>query len=164
MTTAEILALFAYDHWARERTLQSVAPLPEALYLENLKSSHGGIHGTLLHLFGADTRWLQRWMGGTPSAFPTAEEIPTLHALRSRWQEYRARLSSFLGGLTDAGLHAPVSYADSAGNRHAEPLYQQMQHSVNHASYHRGQVVTMLRQLGAKPIGTDLITFYREPR
>jgi uncharacterized damage-inducible protein DinB len=33
---------------------------------------------------------------------------------------------------------------------------------VNHGSYHRGQVTTLLRQLGAKGVGTDLITFYRE--
>ena len=37
-----------------------------------------------------------------------------------------------------------------------------LQHLVNHGTYHRGQVATMLRQLGAKPIGTDLIIFYRE--
>jgi uncharacterized damage-inducible protein DinB len=37
-----------------------------------------------------------------------------------------------------------------------------LQHLVNHGTYHRGQVVTMLRQLDAKPIGTDLILFYRE--
>jgi uncharacterized damage-inducible protein DinB len=33
---------------------------------------------------------------------------------------------------------------------------------VNHSTYHRGQIVTMLRQLGAKPPTTDLILFYRE--
>jgi uncharacterized damage-inducible protein DinB len=37
-----------------------------------------------------------------------------------------------------------------------------MQHLVNHGSYHRGQVTTLLRQLGAQPILTDLMHFYRE--
>jgi uncharacterized damage-inducible protein DinB len=37
-----------------------------------------------------------------------------------------------------------------------------MQHLVNHSTYHRGQVVTMLRQAGVKPVATDLIAFYRE--
>jgi uncharacterized damage-inducible protein DinB len=37
-----------------------------------------------------------------------------------------------------------------------------MQHVVNHASYHRGQITTMLRQLGANPISTDLSRFYYE--
>ena len=42
------------------------------------------------------------------------------------------------------------------------PLWQSMQHLVNHGTYHRGQVTTMLRQLGAQPILTDLMHFYRE--
>jgi uncharacterized damage-inducible protein DinB len=37
-----------------------------------------------------------------------------------------------------------------------------MQHVANHGSYHRGQIATLLRQLGAKPAATDLIRFYRE--
>ena len=38
-----------------------------------------------------------------------------------------------------------------------------LQHVVNHATYHRGQVTTMLRQLGAPaPKPQDLIRFYRE--
>jgi uncharacterized damage-inducible protein DinB len=37
-----------------------------------------------------------------------------------------------------------------------------LQHLANHGTYHRGQITTLLRQLGAKATGTDLITFYRE--
>jgi uncharacterized damage-inducible protein DinB len=44
----------------------------------------------------------------------------------------------------------------------AQPLWQCLQHVANHSTYHRGQITTMLRQLGAKPAGTDLIGFYRE--
>ncbi len=54
-----------------------------------------------------------------------------------------------------------MSYNDLRGNPQAEPLFQQMQHAINHATYHRGQVVTMMRQVGAKPAATDLIVFYR---
>ena len=45
---------------------------------------------------------------------------------------------------------------------YSNPLWQSMQHLVNHGTYHRGQVTTMLRQLDAKPILTDLMHFYRE--
>ena len=42
-------------------------------------------------------------------------------------------------------------------------FWEMLQHVVNHASYHRGQVTTMLRQLGAEPPPSqDLIAFYRE--
>ena len=49
------------------------------------------------------------------------------------------------------------------GVRYAQPFSQTFQHLVNHGTYHRGQVVTMLRQLGVQgPPSTDLIAFYRE--
>jgi uncharacterized damage-inducible protein DinB len=48
------------------------------------------------------------------------------------------------------------------GNAHSNLLWQTLQHLANHGTYHRGQVTTMFRQLGAKPVGTDMIGFYRE--
>ena len=161
MTFAEILSLFDYDEWATDRIFESVSSLPEAKYREDLKSSHGGIHGTLVHIYGADMVWLHRWKGISPSASVKVEELLNLENLKIRWKEYRVNLGNYLRSLTEDKLAAPVSYSDMKGNEHSEPLYQQMQHRINHSSYHRGQIVTMLRQLGGKPVRTDLITFYR---
>jgi uncharacterized damage-inducible protein DinB len=49
-----------------------------------------------------------------------------------------------------------------AGQPFAQPLWQMLQHVANHSTYHRGQIATMLRQLGTKATSTDLIAFYRE--
>ena len=161
----DILALIEYDAWASDRTLESVSFVPEGKYLEDLKSSHGGIHGTLVHIYGSNMIWLQRWKGSSPSASVNVKEIPNLESLKNHWKQYHADLDSYLGNLDEATLNGSLSYSDLKGNRQSEPLFQQMQHLVNHSSYHRGQIVTMLRQIGLKPIGTDLITFYRtKPR
>ena len=160
MTLQEILTLFQFDEWATERTLESVSNLSDGKYHDDLKSSHGGIHGTLLHIYSADMIWFQRWKG-TPSSTSVVQEIPNLDSLKTHWKEYRISLNNYLRSLTEEILTAPLSYADSKGNKHAEPLYQQMQQVLNHASYHRGQIVTMLRQLGGKPQATDIIMFYR---
>ena len=160
MTLQEILTLFQFDEWATERTLESVSNLSDGKYHDDLKSSHGGIHGTLLHIYSADMIWFQRWKG-TPSSTSVVQEIPNLDSLKTHWKEYRISLNNYLRSLTEEILTAPLSYADSKGNKHAEPLYQQMQQVINHASYHRGQIVTMLRQLGGKPQATDIILFYR---
>ncbi len=47
MTLEEMLTLFQYDEWATKRTIESVSPLSEEQYKRDLKSSYGGIHGTL---------------------------------------------------------------------------------------------------------------------
>jgi uncharacterized damage-inducible protein DinB len=161
MTLPEILDLFEFDKWAIGRTMESVSAISEGKYLEDLKSSHGGIHGTFVHIHGANVIWLKRWKGGSPSKSVTVDEIPNLESLKARWEEYYADLANYLGNLNEEKISAFLSYNDLKGSRHSEPLFQQMQHLINHSSYHRGQIVTMLRQVEAKPMGTDLISFYR---
>ncbi len=161
MTVAETMVLFEYDQWATDRTMESVSTLPGATYFSDLKSSHGGIHGTLVHLYGASAVWLARWKGTSPPRLAGVSEVPDMASLRDAWKRYRADLGGWLADLTEEKLAAPLSYLDLKGNPQAQPLYQQVQHCLNHATYHRGQVVTMLRQAGGTPAGTDLIMFYR---
>ena len=42
------------------------------------------------------------------------------------------------------------------------PLADLMYHVINHSSYHRGQVITLLRQLGHEPPATDFREFLKE--
>jgi uncharacterized damage-inducible protein DinB len=65
------------------------------------------------------------------------------------------------GSASKASIRRESTCETASGRR--TPFSQTFQHLVNHGTYHRGQVVTMLRQLGAgTPPSTDLIAFYRE--
>src|SRR6185437_8220373 len=114
------------------------------------------------HMLGADWAWLSRWQGHSPSALPESWDLSTFDALRARWAEVERDQEAFIAGLTDDALRRPLAYRNWAGESCEEPLWQILRHVVNHATYHRGQVVTMLRQLGATAPSTDLIKFYRE--
>ncbi len=163
MTIREIKDLFAFDAWATGRTLEAVSALTEEQFRKDIGNSFGSVHGTLTHLFGADKIWLARWKQGTPA--PTKpEDVPSLDYLKEKWNEVFGETRSFVASLSEDQLRNPFSYKDLRGNEYTQPLYHQLQHKVNHSTYHRGQITTMLRQLGAKPIGTDLITFYREQK
>jgi uncharacterized damage-inducible protein DinB len=157
----DIRTLFEFDTWATDRTLESVSSVPVEKYLQDLKSSHGGIHGTLVHIYGSNMIWLQRWKGSSSPSSITTGGIPSLDSLKSHWKDYQVDLDSYLESLDDAKLNGFLSYNDLKGNRQSELLFQQMQHLINHSSYHRGQIVTLLRQIGSKPTGTDMIMFYR---
>jgi uncharacterized damage-inducible protein DinB len=161
MTLKVIREIFSFDEWATNRTLESLSMLTEEQFKRDLKSSHGGIQGTLVHTCAADWIWLERWKGNSPAALMTVEQLPTMASLRDQWKIYRVEIGKFFMTLDDAGIRNEVPYKDLKGNQHSQPLYQQLMHKVNHASYHRGQVVTMIRQLGGKPQNTDLIAFYR---
>jgi uncharacterized damage-inducible protein DinB len=106
--------------------------------------------------------WLQRWLGVSNSRFPDWATSTDLAGLRRRLTEIEQARWAFFHSLTDAELLAPRAYKLMNGTEDHQPLDVMITHVVNHATYHRGQVATMFRQLGLKPIGTDFITFARE--
>jgi uncharacterized damage-inducible protein DinB len=86
-----------------------------------------------------------------------------VQSLRSDWVALEAKTRAFLEELGEAGIHRVFEYKLLSGAPGASVFWQMLQHVVNHGSYHRGQVTTMLRQLGAAPgKGMDLIGYYRE--
>ena len=158
----DINDLYEYNYWAKSRLLSVVETLSTEQFSKDLGSSHGGIHGTLVNSMAAEEIWLKRWKGESPTALRSGPEFPTFDAVENHWAMIEHEMMGFCHMLkTNEDILKVVSYKDIKGNPSSHPLYQMMQHVVNHSSYHRGQVVTMLRQVGVKPNGTDLITFYR---
>jgi len=71
-------------------------------------------------------------------------------------------MRDYVAGLGEQGTSRVIEYKLLSGAAGASPLWQMLQHVVNHASYHRGQVTTMLRQMGAQPgKPMDMIAYYR---
>jgi uncharacterized damage-inducible protein DinB len=66
----------------------------------------------------------------------------------------------FIHNLADESLDKMITYINLKGETWTYPLWQMLQHLVNHSTYHRGQVTTMLRQLGAEPAATDFLLFF----
>jgi uncharacterized damage-inducible protein DinB len=70
---------------------------------------------------------------------------------------------TFLASGGPEALTRRFAYTLLSGAAGVSTLPQMVQHVVNHATYHRGQATTMLRQLGAAPPKSmDLIQFWRE--
>ena len=161
MTKHDIVTLYAYNRWANGRALDAVEKLDPAAFVKNLGNSFASIHATLVHIAGAEWAWLRRWHGDSPSKLPTGD-FPTVASLRERFQSLDREREAFLAGVSEERLQQPFDYKDLAGNAMRLPLAQSMQHVVNHGTYHRGQVTTMLRQLCATPISTDMSRFYLE--
>ncbi len=161
MTKKEIQLLFEYDTWADLKLLEVIAALTGDQYKKDLHSSFGGIQGTLVHILSANRVWLYRWIGTPPEPLKI-ENFPSLEVVKKQWDIYQCEIGNFLQSLTEEKLNTPLQYKDFKGNIYAQPLYQQIQHKVNHSSYHRGQLVIMLRQLGMPVVSTDLISYIRQ--
>jgi uncharacterized damage-inducible protein DinB len=70
-------------------------------------------------------------------------------------------MSRFLTTLDDGKLQEMLSTTARTGS-YTTSYWQMIQHVVDHSSYHRRQIVTMLRQLGVTPPSTGLMRFYRD--
>jgi uncharacterized damage-inducible protein DinB len=155
--------LVDYHYWARDRLLQAVEPLtPEQLSLR-IESSFPSVHETLVHLWGAEVIWLRRWEGDSPTALPAGDGVTNLASIRRVWAEEETKLRALLERLGEDGVTRPMEYRTFDGKPYVQPFWQMLLHLVNHGSYHRGQVTTMLRQLGVQPPKQmDFSAFCRE--
>jgi uncharacterized damage-inducible protein DinB len=158
MLARECRFLYAYDRWANAKVLAAAAVLTPEHLGRDLRTSHGSVFGTLAHILWAEWRWLGRWPGA-PAPGPDPLASTDLPSLRARWSALEGSQAEFLGGVTDAVLGRPVSYENPPGRVWTYSLGQMLQHVVNHSTYHRGQVITLLRQLGAAVVATDFLVF-----
>jgi uncharacterized damage-inducible protein DinB len=154
--------LYDYTRWADARLLEAVSKLAPEPWTKDLGSSLKSVRDTVVHIASAQWIWLSRWKSETPKGMWTAADYPTLAALRDRWDPVREELAAFAAAQTDASLKAPLAYKNLKGDPMSYPLGHLMLHAVNHSTYHRGQVTTLLRQLGAQPVSTDLVVYYAE--
>jgi uncharacterized damage-inducible protein DinB len=162
MTRDELTLLVDYHYWARDRVFAAVARLTPEQYLREIVSSFRSVRDTLVHTYSADWIWCQRWHGQSPSAPIPFDRFPDVESLRHAWIELEHEVRALLASRDEAGLSAVIEYRLLNGTPGATPFWQMLQHVVNHGSYHRGQVTTLLRQLGAAPPEPlDLIAFYR---
>ncbi len=162
MTVEDFRLLYEFNAWANHRTIEACASLTPAEFIRDLASSFRSVRDTLAHICGAEWLWLERWHGRSPSALPAADELSDIDSTRQRLAETDRKLIEYVVSLTADDLKSVVSYKTTAGVAQEQPAWQMLQHLVNHGTYHRGQVATLLRQVGTKATSTDLIAFYRE--
>jgi uncharacterized damage-inducible protein DinB len=181
MNINDIQTLYAYNRWANARLFTALEKLSQAQFTEPVQSSFPSIRDTVFHIVAAEWLWLKRWQGKSPRStlpdpdlspatwntlspggVPSIEEPAALPVMKSFADTVEQERREFLRGLSEDALQAPLQFSDMAGTLYAEPLVQLMQHLVNHGTYHRGQVTTMLRQLGADPVALDMLYFFRE--
>lgn len=162
MTSDDLRTLFDYHYWARDRLLDAIDPLTPEQFHRDLGSSFHSVRDTVAHTYAAEWAWYQRWQGQSPTALLSPDLVPDAVAVRRLWTEHETKMRTYLGGLGADGINRVIDYTLLNGTVGSSPVWQMAQHIVNHASYHRGQVTTMLRQLGVEPAKSmDLIAFYR---
>ena len=163
MDVRDLTTMLDYHYWARDRVLDAAEALTPEQFTRDLGSSFKSVRDTLAHTFSSEWAWYSRWQGTSPTAQLPFDDFPDVATIRARWRDQEARVRAFVDAMRDEDITRVIEYKLLSGHPGATPFWQMLQHMVNHASYHRGQVTTMLRQLGAAPAKSmDMIAFYRE--
>lgn len=157
-----IRQMYDYNYWARDRQLGDCAALSNEQFLRPMGSSFSSLRDTLAHLVAVEWVWHERWRGRSPGREEAIrdwgpEQFPTLAAVIERWAAVERRVREYLASVSESQLPKPLAYTNIKGESWSYPLWQILWHVVNHQTYHRGQVTTLLRQLGAKAQPLDFL-------
>jgi len=155
--------LAAFHSWANQRFTEAILSLPEDLLQKEVASSFPSIHLTLLHMWNAENIWWQR-LKLVENISPLAENfkgdtkdvVQGLSQQNRMWEEW-------INTSSEMSLEHVFKYHNTKREPFKQPTYQMLLHVFNHGTYHRGQLVTMLRQLGHTKIpATDFIVWTRK--
>lgn len=163
-TMKELLIQYAnYNIWANKRMVDALLKLSPEQWDMEINSSYNSIRKTAYHSWGAEDVWLQRlqlfenWrFVGNDLHIPVAEAC-------EKWLQTSEALKAFIEKqFDDAALEHVFQYYDSEKVSHKQPVGMTLMHVFNHATYHRGQLITMLRQAGVTKIPyTDFMGYVR---
>jgi uncharacterized damage-inducible protein DinB len=164
MNAKDTQLMFDYNQWANTRLLNATGNLTPEQFVKDLGNSYRSVRDTMTHILGGEWIWLMRWKGLSPDAIMQSNEIPDFQTLVERWKEVRMDQWNFISKISDESLLEVISYENLKGETWEYPLWQMMHQVVNHSTYHRGQVITMLRQLDAQPVPLDFLIFIDEQK
>ena len=152
-----------YNAWANALLYDATSALPEEMYRRDTGAFFKSLHGTLNHLYVADTIWMSRFREA-PNPPWTLNHVAhdDRTDLRKRRQALDRDIIGFIGGLTEGQLDQELSYWTVQDHRRiTQHLSPALAHFFNHQTHHRGQCHVMLTQLGAEAPAMDLLYFQR---
>ena len=163
-----------YNHWMNGKLYGICGELSDEERKRDMGAFFGSIHRTLSHILLADYAWMRRFTGDSEAfQFRDAKGEPIevrsldqeLYAdfgmLRTVRRKTDGQIQAWVAGLTEADLSALLRYETSIGEKHEHPIWWAVSHFFNHQTHHRGQITTLLKQIGINPGVTDLAAMLR---
>ena len=152
-----------YNLWANGKIVEILANVDEKLFDTEIKSSFPTIRKTLHHIWDAEQIWFTRIKGQEATTWPSASFKGGNEDLLKGFTESSKKLSDFIATKDRGYLDQVITYKNTKGAEFSNPIEDILFHVVNHASFHRGQIVTMLRELGFDKFPPqDLIAYLRQ--
>ncbi len=153
-----------YNQWSNEKLITYLKNYTDDLLSKEVISSFPSIKKTIFHIWDAQVIWHHRLNGNSLDHFPGKISNKNLQAAYQGLSESSGGLVSWMENKLknqDITEHT-TTYSTTSGKEFTQLTNKILLHIFNHSTYHRGQIVTMARQLGFRDIpATDFIFYTR---
>lgn len=162
MTAKYFLELANFNQWANNIVISWLEQINDEQWTQTIESSFNTIRETVLHITSAESAWYERMiMKENVEWFQKTFEGSKQEVIEL-WKIKSDNLVKFLLDFDESRINEILHFTRLNGEKQAMPFYQVFAHTFNHSTYHRGQLVTMIRQSGFTSVGsTDLLGYYR---
>lgn len=163
-TMKELLSqLAAYNIWANQKLLEIILALPEEKQKQEMPSSFKSLYTTVFHMWDAESIWWQRMKLHERITRPSDNFNSSMKDVANGLLQQNQQWQEWVSTATEPILDHVFQYYNQKKESFKQPIFQMMLHVFNHGTYHRGQLVNMLRQLGIEKIPqTDFIVWSRK--
>lgn len=152
-----------FNIWANERICRILEALPDDIIDKELKSSFSTIRKTIYHIWDAEAVWIKRLNGRSLNEGPSETFNGSFEEFKADFLGGSGKLFMYVINKDAKQIEQSLAYKNIKGEPFTNKIYHIIQHVVNHSTFHRGQIVTMLRTAGiTELLPTDFIAFARE--
>jgi uncharacterized damage-inducible protein DinB len=152
-----------YNIWANERICKLLASLGPALLDKEVKSSFNSVRKTIYHIWGAEWIWYERLHGRNPTSFPEDDFKGDFNEFQLQFLQQSGKYFLYITNASEIKLESDLTHKNMRGDKFTNKISNILIHLMNHSTFHRGQIISMLRNLDVTEIpSTDFIAFVRE--
>lgn len=153
----------AYTIWANQKMFNCIGNLSEEQIEQTIVSSFPSLRKTVIHIWDAECAWWQRLKLVEKIEMPSEGFTGDFMELVAKVNQQSLNWKDWVDNATEAQLNHVFFYRNTKREEFKQPVYEMLLHLMNHGTYHRGQLVTMLRQLEVENIPqTDFAFFCRK--
>ncbi|SHG03772.1 DinB family protein [Chryseobacterium sp. OV279] len=143
----KLIDLFEYTHHFNREMIKVIS--------ENIIKVDEKTISLINHTLNAQQIWNSRILG------EESFEVWQINPFESLEEINHQNLKKSIDIIQKSDLDKKVAYQNSKGTKFENSIFEMLFHAINHSTYHRGQLNSLLKQNGIDPLLTDYIFYKR---
>ncbi|WP_212003328.1 DinB family protein [Chitinophaga sp. HK235] len=158
-----LIQIANYNNWADSKAMEWLHQISDEQWEQVIVSSFSSVRQTAVHIVSAEKYWVDHWTHISEPVFLSAEFKGTKNELLEIWNKSSADIKTLVGSYPEDNYLQTVTFKYPRNGRIGQMVFwQTVAHAINHSTYHRGQLVTLLRQTGFINLSSiDMATYFQ---